>query len=215
MVTVNQIANDQLPIYGGDMAGTEPLGDENDPGRPPAPEPLETVRRFVNTLEIDEATDELETPERLRVWLDGAGLPGGDAVLTDADVVRARQVREDLRALMLANNGEELDPAAVRRLDEASRAGHLRVRFDDAGGATLYALGEGLDAAFARLFAIVEGAMADGTWRRLKACRNATCEWAFYDRSKNRSSRWCSMSVCGSRMKARAYRSRRRAPADA
>ena len=49
--------------------------------------------------------------------------------------------------------------------------------------------------------------MADGTWRRLKACREDTCQWAFYDRSKNRSGTWCSMAVCGNRAKARAYRS--------
>ncbi len=50
--------------------------------------------------------------------------------------------------------------------------------------------------------------MVDGTWSRLKACRQ--CEWAFYDWSKNRSGRWCAMSVCGNRTKVRAYRARRR-----
>jgi len=204
---MSDLANDRPPPYGGDMG-------EIDPGRPPAPEPLETVRLFVNTLEIDEAADELETAEGLRAWLGEVGLPGGDADLTDADVARARLVREDLRALMLANNGEELDASAVRRLDEVSRTGPLRVRFDDAGGTSLHAEGEGLDAALGSLFAIVQESMTDGTWPRLKACPDATCEWAFYDRSKNRSGRWCSMSVCGSRTKARAYRSRRRASAE-
>jgi len=37
------------------------------------------------------------------------------------------------------------------------------------------------------------------------------CQWAFYDRSKNRSGRWCSMRTCGNRTKTRAYRTRRRA----
>ena len=51
-------------------------------------------------------------------------------------------------------------------------------------------------------------AMLDGSWLRLKVCRN--CEWSFYDNSKNRSGSWCSMQLCGNRLKTRAYRTRRR-----
>jgi hypothetical protein len=58
--------------------------------------------------------------------------------------------------------------------------------------------------------AIALGAMLDGTWPRLKACRN--CCWSFYDYSPNRSATWCSMQLCGNRKKTRAYRSRRRNP---
>jgi predicted RNA-binding Zn ribbon-like protein len=50
--------------------------------------------------------------------------------------------------------------------------------------------------------------MSEGTWSRLKACLADTCQWAFYDQSKNRSAHWCSMAVCGNRAKARAYRNR-------
>jgi predicted RNA-binding Zn ribbon-like protein len=48
--------------------------------------------------------------------------------------------------------------------------------------------------------------MLDGTWERLKACRN--CYWSFYDYSPNRSATWCSMQICGNRQKTRAYRRR-------
>ncbi|HEX9030508.1 MAG TPA: CGNR zinc finger domain-containing protein [Streptosporangiaceae bacterium] len=34
------------------------------------------------------------------------------------------------------------------------------------------------------------------------------CHWAFYDRSPTSSGCWCSMAVCGSRAKSRAYRRR-------
>ena len=63
------------------------------------------------------------------------------------------------------------------------------------------------------MLAIVFRAMEDGTWARLKACREDTCQWAFYDRSKNRSATWCSMAVCGNRAKARTYRQRHRGEA--
>lgn len=48
--------------------------------------------------------------------------------------------------------------------------------------------------------------MLDGTWQRLKACRE--CSWAFYDHSKNVAGSWCSMKVCGGRVKQRAYYAR-------
>ena len=54
--------------------------------------------------------------------------------------------------------------------------------------------------------AVVATAMLDGSWPRVKVCRQ--CEWAFYDRSRNRSGQWCAMRVCGSRVKTRAYRAR-------
>ena len=59
--------------------------------------------------------------------------------------------------------------------------------------------------------AIVAAAVEHGRWARLKACPREECEWAFYDRSKNRSGRWCQMEVCGNIEKARAFRRRRRA----
>ena len=65
-------------------------------------------------------------------------------------------------------------------------------------------------AALARILVVVLESMADGTWHRLKTCRSETCEWVFYDSSKNHSAAWCSMRVCGNRQKARRYRSRKR-----
>ena len=52
-------------------------------------------------------------------------------------------------------------------------------------------------------------AMLTGAWRRLKACPADDCQWAFYDRSRNRSRTWCKMDVCGNRSKVRTFRERR------
>ena len=65
--------------------------------------------------------------------------------------------------------------------------------------------GDALD----EVVAVAFGAMLDGTWGRLKACRN--CHWSFYDYSPNRSATWCSMQLCGNRTKTRAYRRRKAA----
>src|ERR671914_23048 len=69
----------------------------------------------------------------------------------------------------------------------------------------------GVDGAIGGVLAAAHAGMEEGTWRRLKACANGGCAWAFYDRSRNRSSRWCSMAICGNRTKTRAYRQRRSA----
>ncbi len=46
---------------------------------------------------------------------------------------------------------------------------------------------------------------------RLKLCDADDCGWLFVDASRNRSRRWCDMSDCGNRAKARRYRERQRA----
>jgi predicted RNA-binding Zn ribbon-like protein len=45
---------------------------------------------------------------------------------------------------------------------------------------------------------------------RIKTCPGRNCGWKFVDQSKNRSRRWCDMSVCGNLAKARKYRARNR-----
>jgi len=69
----------------------------------------------------------------------------------------------------------------------------------------------GVDGALGAVVALVLTARADGSLARLKACRRDVCHWVFYDRSRNHSSHWCAMAVCGNRTKTRAYRRRRAA----
>ena len=173
------------------------------------PGELELVRQFVNTYDVEDDVDEIASPAALRDWLSQHGL-GPGAEIGEADVGRARALRDALRALTLANNGEPLDPQAIPTLNSVAETARLQLRFGDQGETRLEPAGEGIEAALGRMLAIVFRAMADGTWPRLKACREHTCQWAFYDLSKNRSATWCTMKVCGNRNKARAYRARHR-----
>jgi predicted RNA-binding Zn ribbon-like protein len=68
----------------------------------------------------------------------------------------------------------------------------------------------GLDGFVARLLSDIAAAQLDGTWDRLKVCPRDVCRWAFYDGSKNRSGRWCTMALCGSRAKSARLRARTR-----
>ena len=123
--------------------------------------------------------------------------------------MKAAELREAIRALLLANNGDPLDPAVADALNRTAATAPLELRFSLAGGAELRPTAADVPGALARLLGVVFASMLEGTWPRLKACRSETCRWAFYDGSKNRSGTWCTMAVCGSRQKARAYRARR------
>lgn len=174
------------------------------------PPDLEVVRAFINTRDVEEGTDELQRPEGLREWLAAQGLLEGDAPVEAHDVDLARDVREALRALALSNNeGGVPEKEAVATLNSAAALAQLSVRFRDDGSALLEPAIPGVPGALGRLLAIVYGARREGTWTRLKVCRSDTCQWAFFDQSKNHSRHWCSMDVCGSQSKARAYRRRR------
>jgi predicted RNA-binding Zn ribbon-like protein len=173
-----------------------------------APGELELVRNFVNTLDVEDALDDLGTPDDLRVWFVTRDLMDRDEPVTEGDLRRTIDVREGLRALLLANNGSPFDSSAVERLDRAASRAGLRLRFHAGGCAEFEPDATGVDGALARLLAIVAESRVEGEWPRLKACAEHTCEWAFYDKSKNRSKKWCRMEACGNVAKARAYRER-------
>lgn len=58
------------------------------------------------------------------------------------------------------------------------------------------------------LFAVLDSAaelLAGDRLGRIRECASTDCTWLFVDESRNRSRRWCDMSVCGNRMKARRH----------
>jgi predicted RNA-binding Zn ribbon-like protein len=180
----------------------------NDPGgRAPAPGALRLVQRFVNTVDFENGIEELTDPVALEHALDAIGLPAGER-LGPSDLERALRVREALRALLLGNNGIEVERSKLATLEETAMRGRLTVEFDEDGSARLVPGAPGLDGSLGRIVAVVHTSMADGSWPRLKACPRHICRWVFYDRSKNRNSRWCAMSVCGNRIKTAKYRRR-------
>jgi predicted RNA-binding Zn ribbon-like protein len=176
-------------------------------GREPAPGSLRIVQAFVNTVDREHGPDLFDDGAGFAEWLERNVLPSDGA----ADgVTEAREVREALRSLLLANNGEPHDPAAGAVLERAARRAQLEPTFTP-DGAALVPRATGVNAAIGRILAAAFASMVDGSWTRLKACRGELCGWAFYDRSTNASATWCSMSVCGGRAKAGAYYRRRRA----
>jgi predicted RNA-binding Zn ribbon-like protein len=181
--------------------------------RDPAPGALELVQAFENTADKESSLEELSSPAALRDWLAGRGLMDDGVELVAADLERALAAREAIRRLLFVNNGAPPDPEAAEALNRIAARAVLSVRFEADGQAELVPHAAGLDHALGRLLAVVAESMTAGTWARLKACRLDSCQWAFYDHSKNHSGAWCAMDTCGNRAKARAYRQRRSAAA--
>ncbi|MBV8163146.1 MAG: CGNR zinc finger domain-containing protein [Candidatus Eremiobacteraeota bacterium] len=189
--------------------------DSSDESKPPeaaprrelAPGELRLVQDFINAWDLW-GVDRHSKPSTLEQWLSDHRLPGAEN-LTDADVRHAVAVREALRDLAAANDGASVSKEVADTLSRAARSAHLGVQFDHSGHAALEPHASGLDAALGVILAVVARSMLDGSWARLKVCRDDTCRWAFYDRSKNRSSCWCLMSVCGNRSKVRRHRQQR------
>jgi predicted RNA-binding Zn ribbon-like protein len=177
--------------------------------RPPAPGPLALVQDFVNTADLEGRSDALRDPADLTAfWTTHGGDPADLSGVTAADVAHCRDLRESLRAACRAHAG--CGPPAPTRLNELLDRGPLTLRLDAAGDARLApAPGlTGVPLVIATVATAVAEAVAAGTWPRLKACESDPCQWVYYDRSRAARSRWCTMAICGSRAKMRAYRSR-------
>ena len=173
-----------------------------------APGDLELVRAFVNTLDIEAGTDDLATPSSSAAWLEASGWPTRVDRSEREELVRAREALRDL-------------VSATRHVGRAPR--HRGDRRDrppvsdhrpNLVAVSAGAVGEGRRGRFVeRILGLVAAARIDGSWERMKTCANGGCRWLFYDHSRNRSRTWCTMDLCGSQAKMRAYR-RRRVAAD-
>lgn len=127
---------------------------------------------------------------------------------------RARSVREKLFALFS-------DPAAGRRLS-GKRIQSLNAPLAAALARQRLAPGkkEGAEWTWSEspdldrmLWPVLRSAgdlLTSEDLARVRECAADSCAWLFVDRSKNRSRRWCDMTVCGNRDKVRRHRQRRR-----
>ncbi len=171
---------------------------------------LGLVQEFVNTLDVLPGTEQLNDPNTLGAWLVANRLMEAGRTLDESDLMHARAVREAMRGLIGGNNGHRVYPVEIATLNEVATASGLRMRFTAEGRARLEPDAPGVVGALGRLVATLYSAMQDDNWARLKLCGDDDCRWVFFDRSRNHSSRWCTMESCGNRAKARRFRQSKR-----
>jgi predicted RNA-binding Zn ribbon-like protein len=166
---------------------------------------VELVRSFANTVDVEAGSDRLASIGEFRTWLRDQDLDATHQPIDDDDLALARELRRALRAEMASHHDDVPDPAARATLDRL--AADLPVQIVPSTGA-LEPVARGSRGALTRVLASRHSLVRAGVWNRLKVCPDDDCAWAFYDESRNRSRRWCSMNVCGNRHKVRAYRDR-------
>jgi predicted RNA-binding Zn ribbon-like protein len=138
----------------------------------------------------DELADEEVASGILRGW-------GGSG--TTAELAALRAVRTDLQAVVRAERPVE---ALWTHLNDVARVPTFR------DGRLAWRLTAGPDRLLAAGAVLAFFALAEQAPGRLRPCENDTCRLFLIDHSRAGTARWCSMAVCGNRMKARRYASR-------
>lgn len=150
--------------------------------------------------------------EQAEQLLDEAGRRPGDV---EAAFQRALTLREAIYRIFSAIvRGEEPRRSDLEALARANAAAARHSRITPSTDGFVWDWTE--DANLERpLWALARSAvelLTGGELERLKECpaEEGGCGWLFFDESKNRSRRWCSMADCGSKVKMRRLYARRR-----
>lgn len=178
---------------------------------------------FVNTRHAEDGRvveDLLRGPKDLARWLWEAGVLGppeaGEMAERwgDREFRRAIGFRDVLRDMVEGvARGEAVRQAAIEEINGVlrGRRGYTQVvRSGDGFEGRFVAESGGESGGISPVAQSAAELLASGDLSRIKKCENPECALHFYDTSKNRSRRWCSMAACGNVMKARAHYRRHR-----
>lgn len=168
---------------------------------------------FVGTLRARRnarPTEKLDAPSDLDAWFVESGLVPQAAASVSADLDAAVEVREAIYALVWARLHERPLPAdAVATVNAAAAAPPLTAALTPDGWSRSGTPRQALSHIAREAVEIVGGEQA----ALLRECARPECTQVYLDTSRGHRREWCSMSTCGSRMKAKAYRERRKADA--
>jgi predicted RNA-binding Zn ribbon-like protein len=184
------------------------------------PDALANLYDFANSLDLRHFThhgvehphgDELMSPQDLGSWMAARGLSRPGTKIAPAMFETALLLREALRGYLQHDPAGRREKTVTRALNEAIAAFPLVAELDGAGKGTLLPVRDDALAGLSVLAAELYDGAQNGSLDRLKMCAAEECRRVFFDRSKPSTRRWCMSSLCGNRMKTRAYRARQRA----
>ncbi len=176
--------------------------------------------------------DFLQDGSSLAHWLDASGvLPAPIAQTVAAWPTRqqdrlaeqARGLREELRRFLLgrASGGDatvQVRDADIEFINLWLRNSPLLQTLTGERGSWTLALTRDLsrpDGVTAALAALCADLICNATPADVRKCENPACTLWFNDNKRGPRRRWCSMTICGNRMKVAAHRSRKREAPDA
>jgi hypothetical protein len=174
-----------------------------------APAGLALVQDFLNTRSIQSyGADLLADRDDAQAWAAQALEQWARDRGTDAP--RIALSTTELRALRTLRSAFESMIGAPGDGDPPAPVGATLIPGDD-GVVRLTPTGRGWKWLASALWIETFRAQQDGTWPRLKVCRNTECGSAFYDGSRNNSGVWHDVRTCGNVANLRASRQRKRA----
>jgi predicted RNA-binding Zn ribbon-like protein len=184
------------------------------------PDGLANLYDFANTLDLRHFThhgvehpqgDELRNPQDLVSWMAARGMSQPVAKVTPAMFDSALSLRRALRDYLQHDPESRRQRSVAHALNERIAPFPLIAELGGTGKASLRpARGDAL-AGLSRLVGELYDGVQSGSLDRLKMCAAEECRRVFFDRSKPATRRWCMSSLCGNRIKTRAYRARQRA----
>ncbi len=179
---------------------------------------------FVNTAGdhlSDQPGEWLQTYHDLLSWSRHAGILSEDEAsrlerkalsqpeAAEEALARAVAMREAIYRLLLNTiRGQAPDPSDLTAFNRALAGAPPRagvVYRTDAYHWQLSAGGDDLDRILWRILWQAADLLTSDRLAQVKLCAGDACGWLFLDASRNQSRRWCSMSDCGNRAKARRY----------
>jgi predicted RNA-binding Zn ribbon-like protein len=140
-------------------------------------------------------------------------LPEADPLAAHALLQRASSFRDTLRHIFLALIRRETpEKAAVHAINGLLRVteGHDELVFDAGRWHIEFVAREnGLEWLLAAVARSAAEIVAEGAEARVRICANPDCGLLFYDASRTKRRRWCSMAVCGNRHKVASFAKKR------
>jgi predicted RNA-binding Zn ribbon-like protein len=171
--------------------------------------PRELLNRYDDLVEWGRQAKAISEATAARLRSRAAGSLAAEAALE-----HAREAREAIFEVLSASAGGRPPPApALAALNAQLRTVWGRRRLEPGpDGSLVWSWDEDEEPLDRVLWPVLLSAAELATSperERVRECASETCAWLFLDRSRNASRRWCDMTVCGNRAKARRHRSRR------
>ncbi|MGC0207893.1 CGNR zinc finger domain-containing protein [Streptomyces levis] len=164
---------------------------------------------FAATLRARRSTrcEMFTTPDRLNAWYLESGLVDTITPAEQDDVRAAVAVREAVHRLVTSRRlGEEFDREALAVLNAAARKAPVTPQLTVTGRHTDATPEQALATVARQAVELLSGPDVP----LMKECGDAECTRVYLDRSRGMRRQWCGMESCGNRIKAAAYRARRR-----
>ncbi|MFB7532559.1 CGNR zinc finger domain-containing protein [Streptomyces sp. NPDC056178] len=147
------------------------------------------------------------TPDRLNAWYLESGLVDTITPGQESDVREAIAVREAVYRLVTNRRlGEDFDREALAVLNAAARRAPATPQLTRAGRHTDATPGQALATVARQAVELLSGPDVP----LLKECGNPECTRVYIDRSRGMRRQWCGMESCGNKIKAAAYRARKK-----